>query len=181
MKIRISNDSETNEIGNVHLAAFGPDKGPVIAKLAMDLLSDLTAKPLLSLVAIKDSQIIGSILFTKAKFAGTEGSTNMQILAPLAIEPSLQKTGIGTRLIMEGLRILKESGTELVFVLGHPDYYPRCGFTPAGKLGFKAPYPIPEEYAAAWMVQELNGNNIGKIEGTILCSDVLNEPQHWVE
>ena len=33
---------------------------------------------------------------------------------------------------------------ELVFVLGHPEYYPRYGFTPAGEQGFEAPNSIPE-------------------------------------
>ena len=44
---------------------------------------------------------------------------------------------------MEGLKQLAESGVDLVFVLGHPGYYPKFGFRPAGALGFEAPYPIP--------------------------------------
>jgi predicted N-acetyltransferase YhbS len=59
--------------------------------------------------------------------------------------------------------------------------YPRCGFAPAGKQGIEAPYPIPEEHAAAWMVQELNGDVLGSINGKVKCSKVLNEPQHWRE
>ncbi len=55
------------------------------------------------------------------------------------------------------------------------------GFAPAGKLGFKAPYPIPEEHAGAWMVIELSSGIIGKAKGTVECSDVLNQPQHWRE
>lgn len=68
-----------------------------------------------------------------------------------------------------------------MFVLGHPTYYPRCGFFPAGEQGFDAPYPIPEEHAAAWMVQQLNGNVLGNATGKVQCSNVLNEPQHWRE
>ena len=49
---------------------------------------------------------------------------------------------------------MAESGVELVFVLGHPDYYPRHGFKPAGALGFEAPYPIPDKNVNAWMVQK---------------------------
>jgi hypothetical protein len=40
---------------------------------------------------------------------------------------------------------------------------------------------IPEEHAAAWMIQELNGDVIGKASGKVKCSKVLNEPQHWRE
>jgi putative acetyltransferase len=72
-------------------------------------------------------------------------------------------------------------GVELVFVLGHPGYYPRHGFTPAGVLGFHAPYPIPEKNADAWMVQELHPGVIGRARGKILCADAINRPEYWRE
>jgi predicted N-acetyltransferase YhbS len=134
-----------------------------------------------SLVAIENEKIIGHILYTKATVTQTELSISTQILAPLAILPDQQKKGIGEKLINEGIRQSKELGTELVFVLGHPIYYPRCGFFPAGERGFEAPYPIPEEHAAAWMVQSLNGDSLETANGKVRCSNVLNEPQHWRE
>jgi putative acetyltransferase len=181
MKIRVATESDRCEILNIHKHAFGNEKGPVISKLVDDLLDDETAKPILSLVAVDDNKLTGHILFTRAIITQSETSVSAQILAPLAILPDLQKCGIGQKLINEGLKQLKTSGTELVFVLGHPTYYPRCGFAPAGKQGFEAPYPIPDEYSAAWMVQELNGDVLGNINGKVKCSKVLNEPQHWRE
>ena len=120
-------------------------------------------------------------MFTKAVITNTDYSIAAQILAPLAILPNKQKRGIGEKLINQGLRILKESGTELVFVLGHSTYYPRCGFIPAGAQGFDAPYPIPEKNAEAWMVKELKGGALDNNSGNVQCSNVLNEPQHWRE
>ena len=128
-----------------------------------------------------NARLVGHILFTKAVITKTENLISAQILAPLAILPNEQKKGIGEKLINEGLKLLKESGTELVFVLGHPSYYPRCGFTPAGAQGFEAPYPIPEEHAEAWMVQALNSDVLKTNSAKIQCSKVLNEPQHWRE
>jgi putative acetyltransferase len=179
--IKVAKESDRNEILNIHKHAFGKEKGPVISKLVDDLLDDETAKPILSLVAVNDDKLIGHILYTKAIVTQTELSVSAQILAPLAILPDAQKRGIGQKLINEGLKRLKTSGTELVFVLGHPEYYPRCGFVSAGKQGFKAPYPIPEEHSAAWMVQALNSDALRKINGKVKCSKVLNEPQHWRE
>jgi putative acetyltransferase len=181
LKIRSATESERNEILNIHEQAFGKVKGPVIAKLVNDLLNDETARPILSLVAVANDKLVGHILFTNAVIAKTVNSISAQILAPLAILPDEQKRGIGEILINEGLRLLKESGTELVFVLGHPTYYPRCGFIPAGAHGFEAPYPIPEEHAEAWMVQALIGDVLKNNAGKIQCSKVLNEPQHWRE
>lgn len=181
MIIRIAKESDRNEILNIHKRAFGKEKGPVISKLVDDLLDDETARPILSLVAVNDDKLIGHILYTKVRITQPESPVSAQILAPLAILPDVQKRGIGQKLINEGLKRLKASGTELVFVLGHPTYYPRCGFAPAGEQGFEAPYPIPEEHSAAWMVQALNGDAFRNINGKVECSRALNEPQHWRE
>ncbi len=181
VEIRKSTESDKTEIGNVHTKAFGEKKGPEIADLVKGLMNDKTAIPLFSFVAVEDNEIIGHILFTKAKLTGTTESVAVQILAPLAVLPDAQNKDVGGRLIKEGLSQLKKSGIELVFVLGHPDYYPRSGFAPAGALGYEAPYPIPAEHAGAWMVQGLSDGVIGRVTGKIQCSEVLDQPEHWRE
>ena len=95
--------------------------------------------------------------------------------------PEAQKKGVGGALIRDGLKRLTEAGVELVFVLGHPDYYPREGFRPAGQFGFDAPYPIPEKNAGAWMVLELKSGLIGKVKGTVKPADAINRPDAWRE
>lgn len=181
MEIKKATESQREEILSIHNQAFGGEKGAEIAKLVDDMLEDISALPILSLVATQDNKILGHVLFTKVSIEGTKRPISAQILAPLAVLPGEQNKGIGEKLINEGKRLLKERGTELLFVLGHPTYYPRCGFVPAGAKGFKAPYPIPEEHAAAWMILELNGNALETESGNVRCSDVLNEPQHWRE
>ena len=181
MEARKSTETDRAEIGNIHVAAFGEDKGPEIAALVNGLFEDKTAVPRLSLVAVENGQLIGHILYTKAVLTGADKPVSVQLLAPLAVLPEAQAKGVGGKLIKAGLRQLKESGVELVFVLGHPDYYPRSGFTPAGVLGFEAPYPIPEEHAGAWMVQALKEGVIVRAKGKVQCSEVLDRPEHWRE
>ena len=181
LEIRKSTETDRVEIEKIHIKAFGEEEGPEIADLVNGLMDDKTAMPLLSLVAVENGQLIGHILYTKAVLTETDKSVSVQILAPMAVLPHIQSKGVGSKLIKEGLSKLKESGVELVFVLGHPEYYPRCGFITAGVLGFEAPYPIPDEFAGAWMVQELKDGVIGNVKGKVQCSEVLNEPQHWRE
>lgn len=181
IKIRKSTKADLKEILSLHSLAFGKDEGPVIAKLVKDLFEDETAKPILSLVAMEENSLIGHILYTKVTIRAAESPIPAHILAPLAVLPNRQKKGVGIKLIKEGLRLLKKSGTKLVFVLGHPGYYPRCGFIPATEQGFNAPYPIPEEHAAAWMVQELYADILQNNSGKVQCSKVLNAPEHWSE
>ena len=104
----------------------------------------------------------------------------MHILAPLAVKPEYQRQGIGGMLIKAGIEKLQEKGSNLVFVLGHKEFYPKFGFiSDANHLGYPAPYPILEEYSDYWMVQPISpkGFEIGK--GKIKCSEELNKPEHW--
>lgn len=186
MKIRVSNKQERAEIEKIHKAAFakteGAEKAQGIVNLVHDLFNDETAMPIHSLVAVENEKLIGHVLFTKVTITDCPVKVKAQILAPLAVLPDYQSTGIGGRLIIEGLQQLKEAGTDLVFVLGHIEYYPRSGFiNDAKSLGFEAPYHIPEEFAEAWMVMELSSGTIGKAKGTVKCSEVLNHPEHWRE
>ena len=163
------------------MSAFGQEQGQEIVELVNGLLGDDTAKPLLSLVAEADGRLVGHILFTLARLQTEDQEVSVRILAPLAVSGEFQGEGIGGVLIREGLKQLAESGVDLVFVLGHPGYYPKFGFQTAGVLGFEAPHPIASEYADAWMVQQLKAGVIGHIEGRVQCSEVLNQPQHWRE
>lgn len=107
MEIRKSIESDKVEILEIHKAAFGEEKGPVIADLVIGLLADKTAMPLLSLVAVENNQLIGHILYTKATITQTKDPVSAQILAPLAVLPDAQKMGFGGKLINEGLEQLK--------------------------------------------------------------------------
>ncbi|MDX2440780.1 MAG: N-acetyltransferase [Desulfobacterales bacterium] len=176
--IKKTSDSDLKDVLRIQKEAFGYDKE---SNLVNSLLRDDSAKPLLSLLATDNGDAVGHILFTKALITGNENSISAMILAPLAILPHAQDKGIGGKLIKEGLQELSKSKVDLVFVLGHPGFYPRYGFKPAGALGFEAPYPIQEKDAGAWMVQELKPGVIGNISGKIICADMLNKPEHWRE
>ena len=89
---------------------------------------------------------------------GKQNGASLSLLAPLAVLPDYQKQGVGG-IISHGLKLLTAAGIDLVFVLGHPGYYPRYGFKPAGVQGFEAPYQSqPSTLMHGWCkncVQEL--------------------------
>jgi len=163
------------------MSAFGTTEGPEIVQLIANLLVDGSAQPVLSLVATVDKSIVGHVLFSKVKVKQSGRDVSAALLAPLAVHPDFQSQRIGGQLVTEGLRQLSESGVDLVFVLGHPGYYPRFGFSEAGIKGFEAPYPIPQKNAGAWMVQELHRGVIGRSSGRVVCADALDDPKFWRE
>ena len=178
MIIRQTNERDLDHILSVHKSAFGQDDE---ALLTADLLNDPSAVPRLSLMAVVEGIPAGHVLFTRAIVTGAKAGLAASILAPLAVIPEVQGRGIGGELIRSGLRQLAEADTALVFVLGHPGYYPRFGFRPAGALGLTAPYPIPPQHADAWMVQELKSGTLGAVEGRVVCAKALDKRQYWVE
>jgi putative acetyltransferase len=175
MSIRKTGDADLNDILLVEREAFKSNRE---ADFTRALLSDCSAKPMLSLMAFVEGQPAGHILFTKGRLE-TYSGVSVYFLAPLAVVPRFQKQGIGACLIQKGLELLSKSGAELVFVVGHPNYYPRFGFVPAQKLGFDPTYPIPKEDSDAWMVNALRPNVIGKVGGRVICCDTLNKPELW--
>ncbi len=177
MIIRKAMDAELEGVLAVERAAFGSDEE---AALVRDLLGDQSAGPIVSLLAVKNEQPAGHILFTRARLEPA-ASLSIYILAPLAVIPEFQNQGIGGALIEKGVQILSEADVDLVFVLGHPAYYPRLGFKPARVLGFAATYPIPDKNAEAWMVQALKSEIIGHYSGTVICADTMNKPEYWRE
>jgi predicted N-acetyltransferase YhbS len=174
VSIREATVDDFESIRNVHLDAFGKVDGAVVSKLAVDLLTDETAKPLLSLVADAESRIIGSIIFTTVRVQGREGKITY-ILAPLAVARDFQRKGIGRALIEHGLQMLSGKGADLVFVLGDPNYYGRYGFSHNHRV--LPPYQLG--YPRAWMALELKRGALEAVSGQIACANALSAPEHW--
>jgi len=95
---------------------------------------------IVSLVAIDDGSVIGHILFSELGVEVDGRRVKSAALAPIAVQPNRQRQGIGSKLIESGLGSLRNRGYEAVIVLGHPDYYPRFGFSAALTGPLAAPF-----------------------------------------
>jgi putative acetyltransferase len=82
----------------------------------------------LELVAEADGRIEGHVLFSRL-WADHHGL--FAALAPLAVRPDRQRTGVGSALVRSGLTHVREYGCHGVLVLGDPAYYGRFGFDAA--------------------------------------------------
>ena len=79
-------------------------------------------------------------------------------------------------------RHAQEMGVEMVFVLGHKEYYPRHGFKGnAEAAGYPPPYPIEDIYADCWMYQFLSSRTENLPEGKVKCADAMDKPEYWRE
>ncbi len=132
MGIRAERSGDEAAIARVHTAAFGQ---PQEAKLVDELRG--TADPYLSLVALQDGALVGHILFTPVTVRGPEQAFGALGLGPMGVVPQYQRRGIGSALVRAGLEACNRLRHEIVFVLGHPTFYPRFGFRLAAPLGLR--------------------------------------------
>jgi putative acetyltransferase len=79
-----------------------------------------------SLVAEMEEKLVGHIAFSPVTFS--DGSENWYGLGPVSVLPDYQKQGIGTKLVNEGIGLLKGLGAEGCVLVGDPNFYERFSF-----------------------------------------------------
>lgn len=79
-----------------------------------------------SLVAEIDGRVVGHIAFSPVTMS--DGSREWYGLGPVSVIPILQRQGVGSALIREGLASLRRLGASGCALVGDPDYYGRFGF-----------------------------------------------------
>lgn len=94
-----------------------------------------------SLVAESAAKLLGHVAFSQMLRDGQ--LTMWYALGPIAVEPEMQRRGIGSALIEAGLMRLRRSGADGCTLVGNPDYYSRFGFEGAPEF---APDGEPPQY-----------------------------------
>lgn len=142
--IRPGRSEELSDIAALNDRAFGgPDEGRITRALWTD------GDTLLSLVAEIEGKLIGHIEMFRIRVDGADCAAG---LGPMSIYPDYQKTGIGSALVRRALAAMHSAQRLPVFVLGHPDYYPRFGFSAEAAEAFSAPWSGPA--FMAWCADE---------------------------
>jgi len=139
-----------------------------------DLVDALRANahPYISLVATVDDKVIGHIFFSPVTVESEEAAFTAMGLAPMAVLPTHQNQGVGSRLVREGLKECHRLGHDIVVVLGHPNFYPRFGFVPANSKGLRCEYDVPDE---VFMVTELKPEALAGRQGLVKYHPAFGE------
>ena len=131
LNIRIESTDDYPAVYVVNRLAFGRVEEAELVERIRPLTSEIV-----SMVAVLDDMIVGHVLFSPVTVQNNPGAIVAMGLGPVAILPDYQIQGFGTRLTEAGLQQCELCGCKIVFVLGHPEYYPRFGFRPAADGGF---------------------------------------------
>lgn len=109
--------------------------------------------PELDLVAELDGQVVGYIMYTKAKLTDEQGSVKeILTFGPLCVAPEHQRKGIGKRLMERSFQKAAELGYDAVVIFGSPANYVSSGFQSCKRFNISVE---GGKFPSAMMVREL--------------------------
>jgi putative acetyltransferase len=155
--IRSEKPSDSFPIDGVLRDAFGQDVEVALVRQLRE-----GGFHVLSLVAHVNELVIGHVLFTRLPIVGEQQNWNAVALAPLAVLPVFQRQGVGSALVREGLKRLKDRGETIVVVLGHEHYYTKFGFSSELAKPLLSPFSGP-----SWMALELVPGALNDVRGRV--------------
>jgi putative acetyltransferase len=157
--VREERPEDIEAIRGVNEKAFGqPQESHIVDALRSN------GGVLFSLVATVNGLVVGHIMYSPVS-VGTEGGEVFGAgLGPMAVLPEYQRQGIGGNLIETGNQKLRDAGCPFIVVLGHPEYYPRFGFKPAGGYRIKCQWDVPDN---VFMVLVLYRSKMTGVSGLV--------------
>jgi putative acetyltransferase len=126
LQIRNETSADVSAIEAVTIAAFlnaphtGHNEHFIVSALRK------AGRLALSLVADANGTIVGHVAVSPVSIS--DGAAGWFGLGPISVTPEQQGHGVGSRLMREALRILREQGAAGCVLLGEPGFYGRFGF-----------------------------------------------------
>jgi predicted N-acetyltransferase YhbS len=117
----------------------------------------------LSYVACDDNNVIGNIIYSKAKVVKDENrESEVLCMGPIGVLPLFQGKGIGSLLMNCSIKKASELGFKAIVIFGDPKYYQQFGFVNAKNYGITTP---SGENFDAFMALELSDGALNGITG----------------
>jgi putative acetyltransferase len=102
-------------------------------------------------------------MFSRVKILSGTSVRESLSLAPVAVRPGHQRLGIGSALVEAGIEACRKLPYTSMVVLGHPDFYPRFGFSSEIARSLRSPFGTGD----AWMALELVPESLMGLSGVV--------------
>ncbi len=166
LQIRQERPKDYQEVAQVIQEAFV--QSPFSNQKEHDLVERLRKSPFfipeLSLVAEIQDEVVGYVLLTRIFIKRGDTKIESLSLAPIAVKPSHQRKGIGSRLIRAAHRQARIHGFTSIILVGHEDFYPQFGYKKTSQFGIEFPFKLPEENG---MVIDLASKGLDDVKGKV--------------
>lgn len=156
-------------------ASGGADEGSLIGDLARNLLGGTAEEDLFVFTVHSDRRIVGGIIFSRLTY--DQDDRVVFVLGPVAVATDRQGKGIGQRLLIHGLKVLRRAGVDIAVTYGDPNYYSKVGFAPISESFAQAPFKL--KYPHGWLGQSLTDEEMTPLKGPSACVTALDNPAFW--
>jgi predicted N-acetyltransferase YhbS len=154
---------------------LGCDEHYLVHKLRQD--NDFL--PELSRIAVKDGEVIGYIMYSKARVVNGTDTHEIVTFGPLCVDPKWQGCGVGELLLRETMKEASNKGYKGIVIFGEPEYYPRIGFKTCDNFNITT---ADGKNFDAFMGIELAEGSMKGVEGKFYESKIfVNLPKEEVE
>jgi len=172
--IRKETPADFKEVEHLTMRAFWNIHGPGCDEhlLVRKIRQSPDYLPDISRVAELNGKVAGAIYYTKAKVIEDRKEHDVITFGPLAVEPTLQNSGIGKALIEQTVKLAKEAGYSGIIITGEPTYYPKLGFVTCDRFGIT---DAEGRNYDALMCLPLNKELFSSVRGRLIISPVYEE------
>jgi putative acetyltransferase len=151
LQIRPEQSADREAVLRVIAAAF-TDHGEQVA----DIWSALGRHRRAGLLAEHGGAVVGHVGLSQGWVDARKALVDVWVLSPLSVQPSHQRSGIGTALLAAAVETARVSGAPVLFLEGSPDYYGARGFERADRRGF-LPAALERTPRAAFQCRAFDG------------------------
>lgn len=122
--------------------------------------------PELDLVMERDGQLVGHILYMRAKIVADDSrEIPMMTFGPISIRPDLQRQGLGKYLLDYSMELASDLGAGTLCIEGNIDFYGKSGFVVAGTKGIRYHGEPEQEIVPYVLLKELQPGFLDGITG----------------
>ena len=122
--------------------------------------------PELDLVLERDGELIGHVLYLRAKIMADDGrEISVMTFGPISIRPDRQRQGLGKYLLDESMARAAARGAGALCIEGNFDFYGKSGFVVAGTKGIRYHGAPAEEMVPYFLLKELRPGYLDGVTG----------------
>ena len=130
------------------------------------LRKDPAFVPELDLVMEWNGQLIGHVMYMRAKITADDGrELPVMTFGPISIHPDFQRRGLGKRLLDESMERARELGAGALCIEGNIAFYGKSGFVVAGTRGIRYHGEPEQEMVPYFLLKELRAGCLDGVTG----------------
>lgn len=130
------------------------------------LRKDPAFVPELDLVMERNGQLIGHVMYMRAKITADDGrELPVMTFGPISIHPDFHRQGLGKRLLDESVERAKELGAGALCIEGNIAFYGKSGFVVAGTKGIRYHGEPEQEMVPYFLMKELRPGFLDGVTG----------------